>query len=108
MISYQKLPDAIFQHWVHSHEEDESEIKFFRNADYEFPMSRLRMGFDLKKDGTFIQYTIGSNDLSKKVFGNWELVDNKIKIFLRGNETIKFIEILSCDENLLKIKETNQ
>lgn len=42
MEEHKDLPQEIFKHWVHSHEDDTKDIKVFRPVDYKFPPSRGR------------------------------------------------------------------
>jgi hypothetical protein len=45
------MPSAIFKHWVHSWEEDTEDVAVYRPSDYQFPLSRGRDGFEIKKNG---------------------------------------------------------
>ncbi len=42
------LPPELFQHWMHSHEEDSGDVQVYRPADYDFPPARGRRGFELQ------------------------------------------------------------
>jgi hypothetical protein len=99
------LPSAIFQHWIHSREEDTEKVKVYRPSNYQFPPSRGRDGFELKKDGEFIQYGIGATDRPQKITGTWTEEDNQIKISWENqNQRSYTMQIVSCDERLLKVR----
>ena len=42
------LPDALWQHWVHSFEEDGRASRAYRPRSYAFPRARGREGFELQ------------------------------------------------------------
>ena len=105
-LDKKKSPSEIFQHWVHSYEDDKSDIKVYRTTDYPFPKSRGRLGFELKKDGTLIFYGISNEDLPTKVFGSWRFDDeNKIRLSIEGENTEHILDLISCDKNVLQVKK---
>jgi hypothetical protein len=98
------LPAALFQKWVHSHEEDKPGIKVYRGSAYDFPPSRGREGFRLKKNGTVIWSAIAATDGNKNVKGTWNRKGNNLlEIRLAGGEKFQ-MEILSAEKDILKIK----
>lgn len=104
--SNNELPKEIFKHWVHSFEEDTKDITVFRPNNYNFPPARGRDGFEIKKDGKFIQYRIGPTDRTEKVYGHWKTRGkDKILVYLRSKETVSYtINIISCTNDVLKTK----
>jgi hypothetical protein len=64
---------AIQQGWIHSHEEDTENEMVFRPADYDFPLSRGRSGFELKPDHKLIELNIAAADGSEEASGSWKL-----------------------------------
>jgi hypothetical protein len=101
-----KIPTEIFQRWIHSYEDDTQDTKVFHPSSYNFPLSRGRMGFEIKEDGTFIRYDIGQSDLPKKIIGKWKLEDDKIKMEFEDKELQSTdLSIISCDKNTLQIKK---
>ena len=56
------LPPEPFRHWIHSREEDQADVRFFRTEGFSFPPSFGRDGMELRPDGTFIQDDIGPAD----------------------------------------------
>lgn len=69
---------ALYQRWLHSHEEDSGNKRVFRPATYDFPPSRGRTGFELRPDGTLIQIGIGATDRPVETSGTWELDGDRL------------------------------
>ncbi len=67
------LPPALFRHWVHSREEDSGGILAYRPRGFPFPPAFGRDGFELRPDGTFIQFDPGPADGIVRIPGRWEL-----------------------------------
>ena len=61
-IKQQSFHGMFGTHWIHSHEEDKGDVKVFRPSTFNFPLSRLRDGFEILENGTFIKYDIGKAD----------------------------------------------
>lgn len=97
---------AIFQHWIHSREEDTDKVKVYRPSDYQFPPSRGRDGFEIKEDGEFIEYGIGATDRPQEMSGTWKAEgDNKIRVSLKNQRQESYtMQIVSCEERMLKIR----
>jgi len=100
------LPEEIFNHWIHSFEDDTKDIRVFRPSTYNFPLSRGRMGFEFKKNGEFIEYRIAPADGAVKLHGHWCLLEkNKIEVQFKEKKIKPYlIMIVSVDKNMLKIK----
>ena len=109
MEEHKDLPQEIFKHWVHSHEDDTKDIKVFRPVDYKFPPSRGREGFEFKKNGEFILYRIAPTDGSNKFFGHWKTGGkNKIIVSFETHDIGSYtITIVLCNKDILKIKKRN-
>jgi Pregnancy-associated plasma protein-A len=101
------LLPQIFKHWVHSYEEDTEGVKVYRPSDYKFPPSRGRKGFEIKENGEFIEYTIAPSDGLHKEVGHWQAEEpTKAKVYLENrNKESLTLNILYCDENMLKIQQ---
>jgi hypothetical protein len=100
-----KSPKELFQHWVHSHEEDTSAEMVFRPATFKFPRSRGRLSFELKTDGNMVQHRIGSTDRSEALRGNWKLEGNRLLLITDPNsppERILEIAVLSHDRLVVR------
>jgi hypothetical protein len=69
------LPPELFQHWMHSHEEDSGDVQVYRPADYDFPPARGRRGFDLRPDGELRLYGPSPSDRPEATTGTWSPLD---------------------------------
>jgi hypothetical protein len=98
------LPRAIFQSWIHSHEEDTPGEAVYRPSTYAFPPARGRDGFELRPNGEFIRYGIAAADGSVKLRGRWEQVGpNAIRIMLEGGNQPETMRILAVEEGVLRL-----
>ncbi len=100
------VPQTLFKHWVHSREEDGGDVEVYRPKGFSFPPSFGRDGFEIRKNGEFIQDDIGPADGIVQVPGHWELRDvNEIAVSFdtAGREGYAF-EIVAIDEAILRIK----
>lgn len=97
----------LYQHWMHSYEEDDANVKMYRPASYSFPPSRGREGFEIKKDGTFIKYAIGANDAPQKIQGKWKAKKrDTIEVTLDDPAEKPYtIKILSVNAGQLKTQQ---
>lgn len=97
---------ALYQHWVHSHEEDTEAGQVYRPATYTFPPSRGRMSFELHPDGSLNETVIGPDDRLETIRGTWRLDDkNRLHVFHKSNpDATRIIEILSADRDRLVVK----
>ncbi len=100
------LPSAIFKQWIHSREEDTEKVKVYRPSDYQFPPSRGRDGFEIKKNGEFIRYGIGPTDRPQKITGTWKAEgENQIRVSFEAQRQESYtMQVVSCDERLLKVR----
>lgn len=101
-----KMSPDIYNHWMHSHEEHVGDVEYFRPSTYQFPPSRGRLGFEIKKEGQFTLYTIAPADGRDQIDGEWIFVppDTIIAEFPGiGNRDFQF-KIVSCNKELLIIK----
>jgi hypothetical protein len=105
-----KLSEFIFKQWIHSREEDTSDAIVYRPSNYKFLPSRGREGFEIKKSGEFVQYSIGRDDRSKKTIGHFNVQDfNRLYIHFDEQQLQPFtLKILMCDDDVLRIeRKTN-
>ena len=56
---------------IHSREEDRGDVEVFRPEGFAFPPAFGRDGFEMRKDGQFVQYDIGPADEVVRVLGRW-------------------------------------
>ena len=97
--------ENLFQHWAHAHEEDQSEYRAFRPADYDLPPSRGREGFKIQQNGSFLHYPIGAADAPKEVSATWKLSGKSTLVVTPSSPGAPPFElhILQVEKELLKI-----
>lgn len=94
----------LFAHWVHSHEEDSADYRVFRRADYAFPPSRGREGFEIKSDGSFAHHQIGPVDAPVIVEGKWKLQGDDILRINPQTGDAWTLQIVEVSKDVLKVK----
>jgi hypothetical protein len=109
-MSVEQLPNEIFKHWIYSNQDKDHRpsVSVFRPSDYNFPPSRGRRGFEIRRNGEFILYEIGSDDRPVKKVGEFKVEGpNKIKIYFEGKQESAFsLGIVSIEDNnnLLRVE----
>lgn len=100
------LPPAIFRRWIHSREEDTGDLEVFRPEGFAFPPAFGRDGFEMRKDGQFIQYDIGPADEVVRVLGRWtSLGSQRVSVSFEGTEREGYsFEIVAVDDTVLRIR----
>ena len=96
--------------WIHSHEEDTGSEMVFRSADFDFPRSRGRTGFELKPDQSMIEIQPGADDRPEKTQGKWELQPgNKLAFFKKGSaEPSRSLKIMSAENDKLVLAKSSE
>jgi hypothetical protein len=100
------LPTCMLKHWIHSHEEDTPDLRVYRPANYAFPPSRGRVGFEFHEGGTLDYYAIGRADGSEQLSGSWKIEgSNVIKINVNSQRIQPFdLQVVACDDQALKVR----
>jgi hypothetical protein len=98
--------EFIYNSWIHSYEEDDANNSFYRPASYRFPPSRGRKHLKISRDGEFRLYVVGETDAYKKISGHFQ-IKNENKLYVEFENMTKNFTILSCNKNLLVIREDN-
>ena len=98
---------ALYQHWVHSYEDEDGTGKVYRISSYDFPPSRGRHGFQLQKEGECIEFAIARGDGIEKRMANWVFESSDIIKITFKDATIPSVKyrILSVSESMLKLEE---
>lgn len=99
---------ALYQHWVHSHEEDTDTESVYRPASYKFPPSRGRRSFDIKADGTVTDHRIGPDDRSLLATGSWKFQEEgpALVFYEKGSTQPKrVLHIASISKDRLVLKK---
>ena len=93
--------------WMHSYEEDTDKEQIFRPADYRFPPSRGRRGFQLNADGSLVQTGPGPTDRPESRTGRWELTEDGDLLFYPElpSGRRQSLQIASIDKDRLVIKK---
>lgn len=101
---------VLVQSWVHSYEEDSADQAVYRPENFTFPTSRGRGGFDLKLDGTAIQFGPGPTDQTATLPGRWEVgEDGWLTLYLGGSDTpSRMMKITSLSPDKLILKKTDK
>ena len=91
--------------WMHSHEEDTPEEMVFRPATYDFPRSRGRSGFELRRDQSMVEIQPGAADAGQESQGNWELQKNARLAFFKpgAKKPARLLQIVSADADRLVV-----
>jgi hypothetical protein len=99
--------EALYQHWVHSHEEDTATEIVFRPATYNFPRSRGRRSFELKPDGSLVEGGIAPDDRRQATQGTWQLQDGDTLALYTTSaaEPSRVMRIMAVDKDRLVIKK---
>ena len=99
------LPPELFTHWIHSREEDQADVQFFRTEGFPFPPSFGRDGMELRPDGTFIQDDIGPADGIVQTPGRWtEQSPGQIAVRFDGAREDYAFTVVSVAADLLQIR----
>ncbi len=80
----------LYQHWMHSYEEDTESEMVYRPAAFAFPPSRGRTGFEFSPGGVCTVIGIAPTDGSQKSDCRWDLDDAddpRIIIYSGSGET---------------------
>jgi hypothetical protein len=103
-----RLPDAIFKEWRHSHEEStENNVRIYRPSNYNFPLSRGRTGLEFKPNGEAVIYDIGARNGDEKILGYWEFTEPNELIVSSNDKTKSYrFHILELNEKILKVRKT--
>jgi hypothetical protein len=99
------LPATMFRQWVHSREEDAGNVEVYRPRGFSFPPSFGRDGFEMKRNGEFIQNDIGPADGVVQVAGRWELRDvDEVAVSFRNADRDDYaFVIVAVDDTRLRI-----
>ena len=101
-----ELPPAVFGDWMHSHEEDTSDVAVYRRPGYDFPPARGRRGFEIKRNGEFIWHRIAAADGNIDSQGRWRTEGAERVVVEFDDDRLESLrlDIVSCDDRTLKIK----
>lgn len=100
------LPPELFVHWIHSREEDQGDVQFFRPEGFAFPPSFGRDGMELRPDGSFVQDDIGPADGIVRTHGRWTLeAPGRIAVRFDGAREDYAFTVVGVDATLLRVSQ---
>jgi hypothetical protein len=101
------VQDCLIGRWLHSHEEDTSDVRVYRTEDYPFPPARGRDGFEFRPNGELVYLGIARADGTEEVNGRWTIdSSNRVRIEVESERIEPFtLEVIACDENALKVNQ---
>jgi hypothetical protein len=93
----------LLRRWFHSFEEDSAATITFRPATFNFPPSRGRAGFELRRDGTMLAIGIGPGDKPTETKGTWRLLPANVLDFdiPIGPTSARSFHIVALDDRRL-------
>ncbi len=95
--------EDLFQHWIHSFEDDGPGFRAFRPAGYAFPPARGREGFEIQKGGGFVHHAIAPTDGNVAVSGAWKMKGkNTLTVKLEEGEEME-MQIMEVKRDMLKV-----
>ena len=95
---------ALERAWLHSHEDDTPDGTVYRPADYAFPPSRGRQGFELRPDGSCLGTTPGPTDRPEEAAGTWELTDDDTLVLSLPGEPDQRLRVRDLSEDRLVVE----
>jgi hypothetical protein len=95
----------LHRHWVHSHEEDTATETVYRPAEFPFPPSRGRTGFDLKPDQRCAEFGIAPADGSEEYAATWELDDDRLTIYDERRRPVQVLQVVALDAERLVVRK---
>ena len=92
--------------WSHSHEEDHDDVRVFRHAEYSFPPSRGRLGFELLPDGAARYSGLTADDRRGLATCRWSLDPQQPAdlTIANGEQCLLRASIASVDSHRLELK----
>ena len=117
---FQKMPDSsavpenlqyVYQAWFHSYEEQKNRaepIEIYRPEGFkEFPLSRFRMEYIFKEDGSCQWLVLHPADAHYLKSGTWEVSRDETQVILiydQQHNLQKSFRIIEIQKDLLRIK----
>lgn len=99
----QEKPE-LYQHWIHSHEEDNTTegYRTYRPSSYNFPPSRGRDGFEIKKNGVVLAHPIAPTDGNLTVERKWKIDGDQL--IMEDDKGISTFQIISIHPEKIVLK----
>jgi hypothetical protein len=97
--------DELLGRWLHSHEEDEGDVRVYRPAGYDLPPARGRRGLEFRPDGELLVIGPGPADKPETAAGgHWEAAGvHRARVSLPdGGE--RQLEVVSVEPDRLAVR----
>lgn len=92
--------------WVHSHEEDTATETVYRPADFPFPPSRGRTGFELRPGRQCAGFGIAPADGVEEFAATWDLDDDgRLTIYDDRHRPVHIMQVVSVDGDRLVVRK---
>lgn len=99
-----QFPTGLIRHWVHSFEEDSSDIRVFRPSNFTFPPARGRESFEFLPNGQCIHHPIGPADELVSLPGTWKMIaSDRCRMSVKGTTPLDF-KIIELSKEKLVVK----
>jgi hypothetical protein len=96
-----ELPPELFRRWLHSHEEDDGDVRVYRPADYPLPPARGRRGLEFRPGGELLIIGPGPTDTPRATIGRWVAAgEHRSRVMPSGDE----LEIVSAEPDRLEVR----
>lgn len=94
--------------WLHSHEEDTADSMVYRHADYAFPPSRGRNGYEFQKDYTGTYIGIAARDGSTSDRFTWRVSEDVVNqvMLIFGNGVKRVLTLSALNDDRLVVATT--
>ena len=99
-----ELPHELFRRWMHSHEEDDGDVRVYRPAGYDLPPARGRRGLEFRPDGELLVIGPGPADRPQPRAGHWEPAGERRARVSLPSAVPQELEILSVDPDRLTVR----
>lgn len=100
-----ELPHELFRRWLHSHEEDEGDVRVYRPAGYDLPPARGRRGLEFRPGGELLVIGPGPADKPQAATGSWEAAgEHRARVSLPSADEPQELEIVSVDPDRLTVR----
>jgi hypothetical protein len=100
------LPEELFHgRWMHSHEEDDGDVRVYRPAGYDLPPARGRRGLEFKPGGELLVIGPGPADRPQATRGHWEAAgERRARVTLPTADEPAELEIVSVEPDRLAVR----
>jgi hypothetical protein len=97
--------EVLNRRWLHSHEEDSGGEMVYRPANYDFPPSRGRTGFELRPDGSAAVLGPAPTDAPQEHSGTWKIdATKRLVVHVPELQQTQSMTIVSSDPDRLVVR----